>query len=113
MVSPHTETYQYLLMHYGPLLTLKHLAEVMHSSPNGVRMAITRRQQPMAVGLAFAKRRIGRRVFFDARLVADIIDESITTNQFQITQVMKEFGSTDIHKSKSPPPLTKELVQRD
>ena len=32
-------TYQYLLTHYGPLMTLKHVAEVMHSTPNGVRMS--------------------------------------------------------------------------
>lgn len=67
-------TYQYLLSKYGPLLTLKHVAEVMHTTPNGVRMAITRRRQSFAAGLAAARRRLGRRVYFEARCVAEVID---------------------------------------
>lgn len=70
-------TYDYLLKHYGPLLTLKHLAEVMHTSPNGVRMAITRKRQPLAVALANARRQLGRRVYFETRLVADVIDQGV------------------------------------
>ena len=99
MANPHTETYQYLLTHYGPLLTLKHLAEVMHSSPNGVRMAIARKRQPLAAALAFAKRQIGRRVYFEARLVADIIDEGITGNPFQQTHGITNFGSAGTRES--------------
>jgi hypothetical protein len=67
-------THQYLLDHYGPLLTLKHLAEVMHSTPSGLRMALTRGQQPYARALAQARRRLGRRVYFEARRVAECID---------------------------------------
>lgn len=67
-------TYQYLLTKYGPLLTLKHMAEVMHTTPNGVRMAITRQRQPFAAGLSDAQRRLGRRVYFEARRVAVVID---------------------------------------
>ncbi len=72
-----SSTYEYLLTHYGPLLTLKHLAEVMHSTPNGVRMSIARKQQPLAVALAGARRRLGRRVYFEARLVAETIDQGM------------------------------------
>ena len=71
-------TYQYLLARYGPLLTLKHVAEVMHTTPNGVRMAITRQRQPFAAELADAQRRLGRRVYFEARCVADVIDRRAT-----------------------------------
>lgn len=72
--NPTSSTHQYLLVHYGPLLTLKHLSEVMHSTPNGVRMAIARKRQPFAVALASAKRQFGRRVYFEASRVAEIID---------------------------------------
>lgn len=68
-------TYRYLLANYGPLLTLKHVAELMHTTPNGVRMAIVRRRQPFAVALAGAQRRLGRRIYFEARRVASVIDE--------------------------------------
>ena len=72
--SSSTGTYGYLLSHYGPLLTLKHLAEVLHSTPNGVRMTLARRREPLAVALAQSRRRLGRRVYFDAALVAKAID---------------------------------------
>lgn len=67
-------TYRFLLEKYGPLLTLKHVAEVMHTTPNGVRMAIARQRQPFAVSLAGARRQLGRRVYFEARGVAAVID---------------------------------------
>lgn len=73
LISP---THQYLLAHYGPLLTLSHLAEVMHSTPGGLRMAIARKHPPFALALAETQRRIGRRVYFEARRVAEIIDEA-------------------------------------
>jgi hypothetical protein len=71
-----TSTYEYLLTHYGPLLTLKQVACVMHTTPSGLRIAIKRHQCGMAEGLATARRRLGRRVFFEARRVADIIDDN-------------------------------------
>jgi hypothetical protein len=71
---PSCGTYEYLLAHYGPLLTLEHLAEVLHSTPAGVRMNLARRRQPLAIALAQSRRRLGRRVFFDALGVAQAID---------------------------------------
>ena len=67
-------TYAYLLSRYGPLLTLKHLAEVLHSTPNGVRMTLARRRQPLSIALSESRRRLGRRVYFDAFGVAQAID---------------------------------------
>jgi hypothetical protein len=72
--DPHASTYQYLLRQYGPLLTLKHLAEVMHTTPAGLRMALSRRGHPFTVALAGSRRRIGRRVYFEALTVAGLID---------------------------------------
>jgi len=67
-------THHYLLARYGPLLTLKHLAEVLHSTPNGLRMAMSRKREPFASALGGAVRRFGRRTYFDARRVAELID---------------------------------------
>jgi len=72
--DPHASTYQYLLHQYGPLLTLRHLAEVMHTTPAGLRMALSRRGHPFAVALAGSRRRLGRRVYFEAHTVAGLID---------------------------------------
>lgn len=72
LISP---THQYLLAQYGPLLTLKHLAKIMHSTPGGLRMAIARQRQPLALALAATQRRVGRRVYFEAGCVAEVIDQ--------------------------------------
>lgn len=70
-----TATHQYLLTNYGPLLTLKHLAEVLHSTPSGLRMAMHRKREPFTCALAGTRRRVGRRIFFEARRVAELIDQ--------------------------------------
>ena len=72
--DPHASTYAYLLRQYGPLLTLRHLAEVMHTTPAGLRMALSRRGHPFTVALAGSRRRLGRRVYFEALTVAGLID---------------------------------------
>ncbi len=73
--TANTETYEYLLEQYGPLLTIKHVAELMHTTPRVICRAINRNRQSFAVGLVSAKRKLGRRVYFEARRVADVIDE--------------------------------------
>ena len=78
--DPISATYQYLLTQYGPLLTLNHVAEVLHGTPNGLRMAMNRKQQPFARSLADSRRRFGRRVYFEARQVARLIDEERELN---------------------------------
>ena len=68
-------THQHLLTHFGPLLILSHLAEVLHSTPNGLRMAMTRKTEPFTAALAGTRRRVGRRLYFEARRVAAVIDQ--------------------------------------
>lgn len=99
MSMPIASTYEYLLTHYGPLLTLKHLAEVMHSTPNGVRMSIARKQQPLAVALAGARRRLGRRVYFEARLVAETIDQGMIGKPIQVSPAMEGQQRPENHAS--------------
>ena len=70
-----SDTHQYLLSQFGPLLTLKHLAEVLHSTPNGLRMAMSRQKEPFTIALVGARRQVGRRFFFEARRIAAIIDQ--------------------------------------
>jgi hypothetical protein len=77
--EPISATHRYLLAHYGPLLTLQHLAEVMHTTPNGVRMALARQRQPFAVALGRTRQRLGRRIYFEARQVAAVIDQGASS----------------------------------
>jgi hypothetical protein len=90
--DPISATYQYLLTQYGPLLTLKHVAEVLHGTPNGLRMAMNRKQQPFARSLAESRRHFGRRVFFEARQLARLIDEERELNPGCEAQVPGEAG---------------------
>ena len=77
MSEASSSTYEYLLARYGPLLTLKHLAEVMHITPGGLRIALSRQSQPFATELLRARRRVGRRMYFEARRVAELIDRGV------------------------------------
>lgn len=59
----------------SPLLSLPQLAEVLHRSPEGLRITLcgdndlSRRLRPH-------KRKLGRRVYFDLAAVARVIDEA-------------------------------------
>ena len=70
-ISP---THEYLLNRYGPLLTAEHVAEILHMTPDSVRTAVARRNQPLSLALSLARRRLGRRVYFEARRIAEAID---------------------------------------
>lgn len=99
MNALHSGTYQYLLQQYGPLLTLKQIAELLHSTPNGVRMAISRGNQTFAVGLSKTRRHFGRRVYFEARRVAELIDRDAEANDNTVDQdAKKEIAESDGRK---------------
>ena len=75
MNEANSPTYDYLLERYGPLMTLAHVTEVLHGTPSGIRMVIARRHGALATALGEARRKFGRRVFFDTRRVAEVIDQ--------------------------------------
>ena len=56
---------------YGPLLSLNHLAEVLHRSPDGLRIALHEGSE-YAAQLNAAKIRVGRRVYFRTPDVAQL-----------------------------------------
>ncbi|MDZ7813064.1 MAG: DNA-binding protein [Ideonella sp.] len=53
-----------LTSRYGTLMTLVHLAQELHRSPDGLRISL-RRNDGWAGRINQAKRRFGRRVYFD------------------------------------------------
>jgi len=46
-------------------------------------MAMSRQRQPLAVALSEAKRQLGRRVYFEARVVAEVIDHGLAITASQ------------------------------
>ncbi len=68
-------TEEQLLERYGPLLSLAELSELLKRSPDGLRIAL-RSQTDFALKWNAAKRKVGRRVYFRASDVAELIDES-------------------------------------
>lgn len=56
---------------YGPLLSLVQLAEILHRTPDGLRMAL-RDDTAYAEQLNAAKVRIGRRLYFRTPEVARV-----------------------------------------
>ncbi|SEF93412.1 hypothetical protein SAMN04515663_10583 [Alcanivorax sp. DSM 26293] len=68
-------TEEQLLKRYGPLLSLTDLSDLLKRSPDGLRISL-RSQSEFANKWNSAKRKLGRRVYFKASDVAELIDES-------------------------------------
>lgn len=70
-------TEELLLNKYGgsPLLSLVQVAEVLHRSPEGLRITL-RGENELANKLRPNRVKIGRRVFFKLSAIACLIDES-------------------------------------
>ena len=54
---------------YGPLLSLVQLANVLHRSPDGLRIALSG-TQPYAERINLARVKVGRRVYFRTASIA-------------------------------------------
>ena len=68
-------TEEQLSKRYGPLLSLTDLSDLLKRSPDGLRISL-RSQSEFANKWNSAKRKVGRRVYFKASDVAELIDES-------------------------------------
>lgn len=69
-----TTTENYLLEKYGPLISLEQLAGLLHRSTDGLRLSL-RQDGVLAAKFNPARKKIGRRVYFRAALVAPVLDE--------------------------------------
>lgn len=69
-----TTTESYLLEKYGPLISLEQLALLLHRSTDGLRLSL-RQDGELAAKFNPARKKIGRRVYFRAALVAPVLDE--------------------------------------
>jgi hypothetical protein len=72
-------TIEMLLQRSGgsPLLSLLHLAEVLHRSPEGLRITLCG-DNDLSRMLRPHRRKLGRRVYFDLAAVARVIDDART-----------------------------------
>jgi hypothetical protein len=72
-----TSTLDFLRQKYGPSLTLEDLAEVLKRKPGGVRTVLSRNEVSWAQELNKTKVNIGRRVYYPAEAVADLLSGSL------------------------------------
>ncbi|WP_145877146.1 hypothetical protein [Pseudoduganella flava] len=72
-------TFEILKEKYGAVLTLEQLAETLSRKPEGVRMALSRKE-PWAKDINAAKVYIGRRVYFPVESVARLLDGTFANN---------------------------------
>lgn len=70
-------TLEFLLQKYGPSLTLEDLAEVLKRKPSGVRSVLSRDEDDWAKEINKKKVYIGRRVYFPAEAVAELLAGSL------------------------------------
>lgn len=68
-----TNTENFLLQKYGPLLSLVQLASLLDRSVDGLRLSLSQDGE-MARKFNPARKKIGRRVYFRAALIAPILD---------------------------------------
>lgn len=69
-----SSTYRFLLDRYGPVLTVEQLAETLSRKKSGLRNALQKSEEAWVVALNARKTRIGRRMYFPAEAVADLLD---------------------------------------
>lgn len=69
-------TKEYLISRFGLLLTLEDLSAVLKRSPDGLRISL-RGKSSFAKDWRGARTKIGRRVYFHAHVVADLIETGI------------------------------------
>jgi hypothetical protein len=86
-------THQYLLSNDSPLLTLRHLGEVLHSTPNSVRMSLAGCQEPLGFTSSAGWRRLGRCVCFDAARAAKASDQANVGKSSELTP--RSFNADD------------------
>ncbi len=68
-----TTTRQILVDRYGTLMTLAHLAQELHRSPEGLRISL-RSGAGWATQINAARKKLGRRVYFDTARIAALLD---------------------------------------
>jgi hypothetical protein len=68
-----TTTENFLLQKYGPLMSLCQLADLLSRSVNGLRLSLANDGE-MSKKFNPARKKIGRRVYFKAALVAAVLD---------------------------------------
>ena len=66
-------TFEILKEKYGAVMTLEQLAETLSRKPEGLRMALLRKE-PWAEDINRAKVYIGRRVYFPVEIVANLLN---------------------------------------
>ena len=66
-------TFEILKERYGAVMTLEQLAETLSRKPEGLRMALSRKE-PWARDINAAKVYIGRRMYFPVEVVAKLLD---------------------------------------
>ncbi len=67
-------TENYLLDKFGPLLSLAQLAGLLDRSIDGFRLSLVNDEE-MAKKFNPARKKIGRRVYFRAVVIAQVLDE--------------------------------------
>jgi len=62
-----------LLEKYGPFLSIEQLADVLDRSPKGLRITLQRANSEVTKQFKPARKKLGRRVYFNAVRVAEIM----------------------------------------
>lgn len=71
-------TLEHLLKQYGPLMTLEQLAGILNRSADSLRVS-SYRPGPLSAQMNAARRKIGRRVYYQTTRIAELIDDDVNS----------------------------------
>lgn len=69
-------TAEHMIERYGELMSYEQLATLLKRSESGLRVTMTRRTSDAAQVLGNARIRIGRRVYFRTKQIAELIENA-------------------------------------
>lgn len=69
-------TAEHMIERYGELMSYEQLAVLLKRSESGLRVTMTRRTSDAAKVLGNARIRIGRRVYFRTKQIAELIENA-------------------------------------
>ena len=69
-----------LIDRYGPFLSVDQLADALDRSPKGLRTTLQRANSAVSKAFNPARKKVGRRVYFNAVGVAQIMTDELVTN---------------------------------
>ena len=73
MKTPSAQLTDFLNEKYGPMISMKQMAELLHRSVNGLRTSLQKKDSEVSRLLNPARTNVGRRTYFFSSMIAEAL----------------------------------------